>query len=71
MTKDICPELVPYVNIYLLMLTVSTFVMLLALLKKKSSAILFACPYCHVGPPLSAPVPSAGRASTTKKSVDS
>lgn len=46
MTKDIFQEFVPYINIYLLMLTFSTFVILLALLKKIfSNSHSLTCPY--------------------------
>jgi hypothetical protein len=42
MTEDICQELVPYINRYLLMITVTTFVMLLALLEKNLQQFSFA-----------------------------
>jgi hypothetical protein len=48
MTEDISQELVSYINRYLLMITVSTFVMLLALLEKIfSNSHLLACPYSN------------------------
>ena len=70
MTKDICPELVPYVNIYLLMLTVSTFVMLLALLKKKIFSNFACLSLLSCGAAIISAGPECRSSQHYKKSVD-